>query len=156
MKSIRRALIFGIVYSSLLTAGMAQPDEMKCNYTSRFSCSPKGCKPVAAETVPQSFVIVPQLSDLRQFSAGDELPEIRRCDAKGCSPVQIVPTEYPASMRLSSMGGGYFFSITTSNLELMEAKRGQFVEVTSLFGIIFVSYGTCPVPDEDVLTDTGP
>lgn len=180
MKSIRRALIFGIVYSPLLTAGMAQLDEMRCNYTARFTCSPKGCNPVPEVALTESFLIVPGLVELGHWAPPkeseradliaelksramkpenkhlrDEFPEIRRCDSKGCGPVPIHPLRTPTGLDLKAFDGTYFIALNTANLERFEVKRGEFFEVATMLNIAFIGYGTCPLPEEDVSTDTG-
>lgn len=180
MKSIRWALIFGIVYSLLLTAGMAQPEEMRCNYKSRFSCSPKGCKPFSAEPLTESFLLVPELSELERWSppVGSErakiveelksramkpgkdrlrssFPTIRRCDAKGCGPVPILPLRTPTGLDLNALEGTYFVALNTVNLNSFGLKRGEFFEVATMLNLAFVGYGTCPLPPEDVSKDEG-
>ena len=154
MKFIRSGMVIWIVFSSLLTAGMAPPEEMRCNYTARFLCNPKGCNPTP-DIIPPNFLIVPQLTELRQFSSGDELPQIRRCDAKGCTPVNVFPTEVPASIRLSGIGRGYYLAVNTGDIEFLEKKRGQFMEIATLNDLVFVNYGNCPLLEEDALKDEG-
>ena len=137
---------------------MAQQEEMRCNYTIRFSCNPNGCNSLSEEKVLLNFLIVPQLSELQQFDIRkDQLPEIRRCDTKGCTPVAIIPRQRPARMNMEGAESTYFFAVNTLNLESMGAKLGHFMEIATLFDVVFVSYGTCPLPEakKNVSKDAG-
>lgn len=156
MKYIQSALMVGIVFSSFLTVGLARPNEMRCNYTTRFSCNPKGCDPVPEENVLLHFLIVPHPSELRQFDIHkDQIPEIRRCDTKGCNPVAIIPRHLPARMNMEGAESTYFFAVNTLDLEFMGARLGHFMEIATLLDVVFVAYGTCPLHEEELSKDGG-
>lgn len=135
-----------IVFPLLFMGGMAQSKEMRCNYTVRFSCSPMGCTPMQENAVTRNFLIVPQLSDFRDYSNGDEIPEVRRCDDKGCTTSQVFPSEASANMNLTAVG--YSLNIYTVDLDMLRTKRGQFLEIATLANHVLVSYGSCPLPEE--------
>lgn len=153
---------------------------MRCNYTSRFACSPKGCNPLSMEALTESFLLVPELSALEVWASSQEnlsqlsnaelkslvlewekktkqstLPEIRRCDSKGCGPVPILPKRTPTGLDLNSVKGTYFVALSTVNLNPFQVKRGEFFEVATMLNVALVGNGTCPLPEEDVSKDGG-
>ena len=90
---------------------------------------------------------MPSLGRLHTFDAErDKVPEIRRCDDKGCTPLGIQPSSSGAFLNLSS--GGYVLKLTEVTEQLAELKRGTFVEVTTQFLAAYVSYGACQLPSE--------
>ena len=153
---------------------------MRCNYTSRFACSPNGCNPFSPEALTESFLLVPGISALEAWAPSQEnlsrlsdselksrtlesekktkqfaLPEIRRCDSKGCGPVPILPKRTPTGLDLNSVKGTYFVALNTTNLNLFRVKRGEFFEVATMLNVALIGYGTCPLPEEDVSKDGG-
>ncbi len=132
----------GILSGAGSTALAQQRQEARCSFESRSVCSAKGCQPLAAA---DSFLLVPSLEQLQQAAnrpgADSPLPEIRRCDAKGCNAVSVLAAESGAFINL--MTPGYVLKIATEDVSLMEIRKGGFVEAATQMLDALVSRGTC-------------
>jgi hypothetical protein len=65
-----------------------------------------------------------------------QLVELRRCDSRGCTPVEAVAFESGAFVNVSAPANGYLARFSVS--ETMD-----FVEVATLMLQTFVSHGRC-------------
>lgn len=95
--------------------------------------------------VAHSFLVIPSLEQLVAFNAEDDrLPEIRRCDDKGCTPVAIQPSASGAFLNMISPG--YMLKLAEIGDEVSGLERGTFVEATTLWLAVYVSHGSCRLP----------
>jgi hypothetical protein len=138
----------GIALLAFLSAGVAQAqparEEIRCAYESRAVCGAAGCRPLA---VGDEFLVMPTIDDLWGDAIlwgtipSQPLPEIRRCDGKGCTPLPVVPSLSGAFLNLS--GGGYLLKLVTDDLEAIGMRQGSFVEVATSMLDTYIGRGVC-------------
>lgn len=138
---------FSIMTASLVAAGsvvLAQPEDVRCNYTRKIECSAPGCH---NGVVGAAYLLLPRLEALRSATirakGAADLPTIRRCDAKGCSPVVVRATLSGAFTNITQYNGAYFLKIASVDLGDLGPPVGEFVEVTSLFLGTITYFGSC-------------
>jgi hypothetical protein len=69
--------------STRVLAAQTRGDEVRCDYSKRTACTDAGCKVFPAGS---AFLLIPSLERLNTFDPEvDWVPEIRRCDNKGCT-----------------------------------------------------------------------
>jgi hypothetical protein len=73
---------------------------------------------------------------------GSELPTIRRCDAKGCSPVGVRASPSGGFVNVTQHDGAYFLRVSTVDLG-RGANAGDFMEVASQFLATITYFGSC-------------
>lgn len=122
-------------------------DEIRCTYSRRSACGPDGCKPIPIGT---AYLLAPQLLDL-QLAEAPRLPDepvvaVRRCDGKGCTPIDVVSAPSGIFLNVWTADGGYMLKFVAEEVPLMDARRGDFVEVTTAMLTTIVSHGQCPFP----------
>lgn len=119
--------------------------ENRCNYSIRYYCDENGCNSLPLEG---EYLLIPdprelQLAGIRNRYEGPPV-QVRRCDAGGCTPVNVTSSLSGAFLNVWKQDGGYMLKFVTVSLDLIEVRAGQFVEVaTSMLGT-FISYGRCP------------
>jgi hypothetical protein len=150
------SLVFALTYlvlSGPVVVGEAAAqstgnDEVRCSYSRRVACTSAGCNPIPVE---DNYLLIPPLGDLVTASAvirfGEEPIKIRRCDAKGCTPVSIASAASGAFLNLWKVEGGYLLKIVEVPVDISGLRRGEFVEVATAMLTTIVSYGRCPLPD---------
>ncbi len=128
-----------------LLCAQGAANEIRCNYTTRYYCDENGCTSVPPEG---AYLLIPDSRALGLAGTrhrDDEPPvQVRRCDAGGCTPVNVTSSLSGAFLNVWKQDGGYMLKFVTVSLDLIEVRAGQFVEVaTSMLGT-FISYGRCP------------
>ncbi|MBZ9654022.1 hypothetical protein [Phyllobacterium lublinensis] len=105
----------------VLCAGAAHADDalLRCDITSKFICTSSGCQPAK--------LAVFNLIDMRDKT-------LARCDSKGCDP-------YTATF--SSSGLFLNIAVPTNGLLAKLGGNGDFVEVATLAGQVYSSFGSC-------------
>ena len=138
-----------------LLPGLAAPasdarqveDEIRCAYSRRSVCSPDGCRTIPIDT---EYLLVPRLGDLQMAMAprlsNEPVVTVRRCDAKGCTPIDVVSASSGVFLNVWKPDGGYMLKFVAHEVPLMDARRGDFVEVATAMLTTIVSYGQCPFP----------
>lgn len=116
-----------------------QEEEVRCTYTKREACGPKGCVPIA---VADNYLIVPRvlLEKPQDLSA----TEIRRCDSKGCSAINAVANTAGAFMNAGNVERGFQLKVAVLAAAVAELKAGDFVETVTTMLTVLVGHGTCP------------
>ena len=141
-----RRMGLGFLLAYLLTpvAAMAQstPDEVRCEYTHRVYCNASGCMdlPIVQN---KSFLIVPALDQIQRSAQS----VVRRCDDKGCTPVNVQAAPSGVFHNLASAPGGYLLKLALLTVELVDVKKGDFVEIATQNLGSFVGYGRCRFPE---------
>jgi hypothetical protein len=69
---------------------------------------------------------------------------VRRCDGKGCTPIDVVSAPSGIFVNVWKPDGGYLLKLVADETPLMDAGRGEFVEVATAMLTTIVSYGQCP------------
>jgi hypothetical protein len=148
----RSSLALGLLIVLALGKAHAQTDEIRCDYTRRVDCDAKSC---TNQALSGNYLLLPPLADLLLQSdlvdladvTGDnpKLPAIRRCDAKGCSPVPVRATMPGAFVDLNQDSGSYFVRFAALDLSnLGGPKAGDFIEVAPTFLSTITYFGSCP------------
>ena len=152
MRVIRSALMIGILISSLLV-GIAQPEpeEMKCDVTARFACTlqDQACAPVVEKDFSGDFVIIPELSKLRESSGKDEGLEIRSWGGNKLNTIVAHVIDFPIYFHLIT-GQGMTWTLYTADWEDLKIRRGQLVEIGHVLGTTVISYADCSLSEEGV------
>ena len=122
----------------------AQPEDVRCNYTRKIERSASGCQNGVVGT---AYLLLPRLEALQAATIRAEgvadLPTIRRCDTKGCSPVVVRATLSGAFTNISQYDGAYFLKIASVDLGDLGPPVGDFVEINSLFLSTITYFGSC-------------
>ncbi len=143
----RRAQLLTVVHLAFWTPALVaqvRDAEVRCDYSKRMACTESGCK---AFPTGSAFLLIPSLERLNTFDPElDKMPEIRRCDDKGCTPVAVQPSPSGAFLNLSS--AGYILKLTEVTEQEFGLGRGNFVEVSTTWLAALVSYGSCRLPRE--------
>jgi hypothetical protein len=127
-------------------AAFGQAQDLRCDYKRKIECSASGCEETS---IGSQYLLLARLESLRSSTLRSggvvRLPTIRRCDAKGCSPVVVRATLSGAFTNISSDGGGYFLKFASVDLGDLGPPVGDFVEVESQLLSTITYFGSCPV-----------
>ena len=130
-----------------------------CPINKGYTCFPGECTQSQTSEDPKSprFLIVPALNKITT-NTGSKHIEIQDCHRSECltiSTTALPPYTNDIGTFIAMRGNrapdmsGYFLKIQTSKSSNPKTfQRGDFVQVFSLAGVISVSYGNCPLPDE--------
>lgn len=143
LRPLRTGVAAGALLLASGTLGFAQSiaDEVRCSYTLRLVCSTEGCQ---QSDVGSSHLIVPPLQTLRVAVSTAAPIEIKRCDAQGCSPVEITQAAGGGFLTLSGQNGAYLIKLYAGpTIEALELRTGDFTEVVTSMMTTFVAYGHC-------------
>lgn len=136
----------GFLLACLLTpiAAMAQrvPDEIRCEYTHRVYCNASGCMDLPIQ-LNKSFLIVPGLDQIQRSAQN----VVRRCDDKGCTPVDVQVAPSGMFHNLASVRAGYLLKLALLTVELVDVKKGNFVEIATQNLDSYINYGRCRFPE---------
>lgn len=131
---------------ALLALGGLRQEEYRCTYQKKVECAESGqCR---TTPVGSAYLLVPNLDSLLAADAsfeqsGQRFPQIRRCDAKGCSAIDVSAAPSGMFTNISARGGGYYLKIVTTSVD--QVKRGTFVESISVFLSTVTYWGTCAI-----------
>lgn len=116
--------------------GSSFASQTRCEYLRKVVCSSDGfCE--ASPIVSAYLLVPPRLADL----VGRQIV-VQRCDAKGCSAVDVTPAISGAFV-IASGAGSYYLKLVNTPTE-WNPTRGAFVESSSL-GLMTITYwGRCP------------
>lgn len=125
-------------------------DEVRCNYTARFHCDDLGCTEFP---VGPAFLIVPDLPVLEAALIASRPVQVRRCNEKGCSPVDAAVMRTGAYISIAGPQVGYYLKVATVSLEAPELQprtthitRGDFFEVAMTHLQAYMGVGACQFP----------
>jgi hypothetical protein len=125
----------------------AQDNEMRCNYSRKIECTPSDCQ---EGPVGSAYVLLPRLSALEEASMSvrtgprAQLPTIRRCNADGCTAVQVIATRSGVFTHIVQPYGAYFLKMASERPVDIGPQVGDFVEVASLMLGTVTYFGSCP------------
>jgi len=123
---------------------LGQEKDLRCNYLRKVECTQSGCQ---AGEVGSAYLLLPHVDALFGATiAADrvsELPTIRRCDSKGCSPITVRASLSGAFVNITQQDGAYFMRIATVDVD-DGFRSGDFVEVASIMLATITYYGSCP------------
>jgi hypothetical protein len=146
MAMARRATVPVLIAAMCLGGSTAfgQASEIRCSYSRKVECTATGCRD---GVVGAAYLLVPDVDHLlsatiRADSSAD-LPNIRRCDSKGCTPVAVRAALSGAFVNISQADGAYFMKVSTVDVG-PELQRGDFVEVASQLLATLTYFGKCP------------
>lgn len=127
------------------TAQQPGPNDLRCPYSRRMSCTPEGCEPTQIEG---SYLMVPPLQTLRDANTLGTTIRIHRCDGSDCIPVEVTHGSAEGFLTLMSRNGAYLFKIYGDrDLPEIQLRTGAFTEVVTSMLMTFISYGRCSVPE---------
>ncbi len=130
-----------LVVFVLATASLQGSNEFRCTFTHRDVCDTNGCRPMP---VGDMFLLIPQVKDFLDAGSrirnGEAPVTIRRCDKKGCTPVEVNAAPSGGFINVWKLDGGYMLKLVAGGAA---GDAGDFVEVATLWTQVFVSYGTC-------------
>ena len=120
-------------------------DDIRCSYSRRTLCGEKGCRNVP---LGDAYLLTPPITEIEAAAvrgADGTFPtfSVRRCDGKGCTPVDVTSRIDGAYLHLSAPGNGYLATFLTLDSALL-GRRGDFVEVGTFLLGVEVTYGHCP------------
>jgi hypothetical protein len=140
----RTAVALAFVFATTTEVVLAQSEDVRCDYSRRIDCSTTGCQD---GVVGAQYLSLPRLDALRTATIRArgvaDLPTIRRCDGKGCTPVTVRATLSGAFTNISQHEGAYFLKIASVELGNLGPPAGDFVEVNSLFLSTITYFGSC-------------
>jgi hypothetical protein len=128
------------LWLAVLLLSQRQADEIRCTYQRRDVCTDTGCKRVP---VSSEYLLIPSLENLQDAAFDKKSVQLRRCDNQGCSPFDLVPEM--DGLYIDVPKGGYIFKILWSGSNLTDGRRGDFIEVATLFLTSIVYRGHCAV-----------
>lgn len=142
---------FSVIWmATALTVAMApaalggQAQDVRCSYVRKVECDTSGCQEGA---VGSAYLLLPHVRTLMSQTIkaedGAGLPTIRRCDAKGCTPLEVTAWPSGAFVNLTQPAGAYFVKLSTVDLG-KDLRPGDFVEVASLMLGTVTYFGRCP------------
>jgi len=132
---------FLLLASATLAAAQSAADGVKCAYSNRMICTTEGCQPTDTAGI---FLRLPELPEVRRAVAEVRPLRVRRCDAKGCSEIEITQTAEAGILTLSAMDGSYLLKLYDGpEVPISELKTGQFTEVATSMFTVFVGQGVC-------------
>ena len=136
-------LALGIASLTVDAPVVSQDNEFKCSYSRKVECAASGCQETP---VGSAYLLLPKIDSLVSATiradGAAQLPTIRRCDSKGCSPVVVRASLSGAFVNISQFDGAYFLKIGTVDLG-PGSRVGDFVEVASTFLNTITYFGSC-------------
>lgn len=130
--------------ASVGSAQSAAAEEMKCAYSKRTICTSEGCTPVESEGI---HLLLPALPTLKDAITAGAPVQVKRCDAKGCTAVDITSAASSGFLTLSSMHGAYLLKVYGEpDIAEIELRTGDFIEVVTSLLTTYVGYGSCSAP----------
>jgi hypothetical protein len=132
-----------IAVLALLALGTGSAaEEYRCSYEKKLQCDRTGCE---NGDVGTAYLLIPHPDSLLAATAsagsGRPLPQIRRCNASGCSALDVIASVSGIFVNVSTVTGGYYLKIVRNGTEPF--KTGAFMESASI-SLISVNYwGTC-------------
>jgi len=145
-RALRAGLGAGLLLLASAASVVAQEtvSELRCSYTKRMTCTPEGCS--EGETGP-GYLAIPPLPDLREAITSKAPVWVRRCDDRGCTPVEITTAASAGFLTLSAETGGYLMKVYAGNpIKEVELQTGDFTEVVTSMLMTYVGYGRCAPP----------
>jgi hypothetical protein len=129
----------------LAIATVAPPaSEVRCDYASKIECTASGC---AASPVAGAYLTLPDAPTLLAATAratgASNLPAIRICDAKGCTPIAVRAARSGAFANIAQEGGAHFVKVALVDVP-PGIRRGDFLEVAARFLTTVTYVGSCP------------
>lgn len=145
--AMARRLIVPVIVAAMCLGGstaFGQATEIRCSYSRKVECTATGCRDGVVGT---AYLLVPDVDHLlsatiRAGSTG-ELPNIRRCDSKGCTPVAVRAALSGAFVNISQADGAYFMKVSTVDVG-QDLQSGDFVEVAAQLLSTLTYFGKCP------------
>jgi hypothetical protein len=128
----------------ILFAALTPQEEYRCTYTRKVECDAVGgCKP---SPTGSSYLLIPHpdsmvVATMLAGSSRGDLPQIRRCDAKGCTPVEVTAIRSGMFINVGSTSGGHYLKI--ADLTMGDLKKGMFIESATLFLGAVTYWGSC-------------
>lgn len=124
---------------------LATPEEFRCNYVKKVECDQNGC---SSGKIGSSYLLIPHPDSLvsattRSRYSRQPLPQIRRCDDRGCTPLEVTAVPSGMFINVSSTGGGYYLKIVENGMD--QVKRGMFVESATIFLATVTYWGSCTI-----------
>jgi hypothetical protein len=137
---MRPIFLSALILFTTLTA----PEEYRCTYTRKVECdAASGCK---TTPIGSAYLLIPH-PDSMLFATMDarrglaDLPQIRRCDAKGCSPIEVTAVQSGMFINVGSTSGGHYLKI--ADLAMGDLKKGMFIESATMFLGAVTYWGSC-------------
>lgn len=124
---------------------LSAPEEFRCTYIRKVECDETGCSP---GQIGSAFLLIPHPDSLVRATisaryARGSLPQIRRCDDRGCTPLEVTAVPSGMFINISSTGGGYYLKIVANGMD--QVKRGMFVESATVFLTTVTYWGSCAI-----------
>ena len=117
-------------------------EEYRCSYEQKLECARTGCE---SGDLGSSYLLIPHPDSLVAATAssgnGRPLPQIRRCDATGCSALEVVVVTCGMFVNISTLTGGYYLKVVRHGMGAL--KAGMFMESASSFLLSVNYWGTC-------------
>lgn len=142
-----RRLRLGLSTGLLLTlsagaaAAQAPEGELRCAYTKRMVCSTEGCMD---SEIGSNHLRVEPLPALRKSVETAAPIAVRRCDAGGCSRVEITQAAGSGFLTLSAENGAYLIKIYDGpEVRDIDLNPGDFTEIVTSMFTTWVGYGRC-------------
>ncbi len=131
-----------LVLATPAVAGQTQ--DVRCSYVRKVDCTSSGCQ---EGTVGSAYLLLPHVRTLIaqtiKADHGAGLPAIRRCDTKGCTPVEVTASLGGAFVNVTQPSAAYFLKLSTVDMGT-GLRLGDFVEVASLMLGTVTYFGSCP------------
>ena len=132
MPTANKLLQLSLLLVTALAATPQQPDEVRCVYSQRFVCDSQECRAVSTGSL---YLLMPDVESLRRLEQSHSIVQIRRCDSRGCTPVQTIPVMSGVFLNLVAPANGYLLKVNMTTVE--------FVEMATLMLDVYGGRGAC-------------
>lgn len=131
-----------LAFTALLGAApVPRADEVRCAYVRRAVCGPQNCTTIP---VSSNYLLVPSLRDLREAMTAERPVQVRRCDAKGCGPVDVVVVQAgDYFMNLVGPTASFLMRIAVADEPVTGLRTGEFSETAYLLRTSYMGFGRC-------------
>lgn len=131
-----------LALAALLSVGKhPRGDEVRCAYTRRAVCGPGTC---TAIPVTSNYLLIPALSDIRAAMAAERAVQVRRCDAKGCTPVDVVAVQAgDYFINLVGPTSSFLLRVSVADEPITGLRAGDFAETAYSLLTSYMGFGRC-------------
>lgn len=116
-------------------------DDVRCTYARRAVCEPEACTSIA---IASNYLLIPAFADIQAAMAADQALQVRRCDAKGCTPVDVVAIQAGDYLvNLVGPASSFLMRVSVADEPITGLRAGEFAETAYLLRTGYMGSGRC-------------
>ena len=104
-------------------------------------CGPEAC---ASIPIASNYLLIPAFANIQTAMAADQALQVRRCDAKGCTPVDVVAIQAgDYFVNLVGPASSFLMRVSVADEPITDLRAGEFAETAYSLRIGYTGFGRC-------------